>query len=332
MLKYNSKKRQLGQFYTKKKHWLLPHITKFIKSVNASIAYDPFVGNGDLLDAVKDLEFKKFIGLDIEPNHKWKYNDSLINIPKINNSIIITNPPYLTNYSAKRKKIYTEVEKYFTSCKYDDLYQLAIERCLTNDYGIMIIPETFINSSFPKDRLHSITILEDNPFDDTETPVCVICFDNKSKSLDKIKVYKNNNILNSLDFFEKQRVRPKNLVKIKFNSIKGNIALRAVDTTDPLKKISFMKKEELDYNLNGIKNSSRLITIIDVPNINEKIDDFIKIANHILNGYRKNTADVIFSPFKGNSKDGTRRRRLDYLTARAILEEAFATSYQKSLI
>jgi hypothetical protein len=329
----SSKKKQLGQFFTKQNYWLLPQVKNFIRSKNKKIAYDPFVGNGDLLHAVrKGFGFKKFIGLDIEPKNKWEYNDSLINVPKISDSIIITNPPYLTNYSAKRKKIYAEVEKYFIACSYDDLYQLAIEKCLNNDYGVMIIPETFINSSFPKNRLYSVTILEENPFDDTETPVCIICFDNKSKSLDKIKVYKNNIFLNSLDFFENKRMRPSNLVKIKFNDINGNIALRAVDTTNPLKKISFMRKEELDYDLIGIKHSSRLITVINIPSVEKKLDQFINKSNLILNNHREKTHDVLFSPFKGNCKDGKRRRRLDYLTARAILEISFNEIYQNKLI
>ena len=326
------KKQQLGQFFTKQNHWLLPHIVSFIKSKNKSVAYDPFVGNGDLLRAVKGLGFKEFVGLDIEPEDNWKYNDSLINIPKIVNSIIITNPPYLTNYSAERKKIYNKVATYFNSCKYDDLYQLAIEKCLHNNFGVMIIPETFINSSFPKSRLHSVTILENNPFEDTETPVCVICFDNKSKSLEKIKVYKNDIFLNSLDFFEKQRIKPKNVVKIKFNDISGNIALRAVDTTNPSKKISFMRKDELDYDLSGIKHSSRLITIINMPVDSNRVDLFIKKANLILSEHRENTQDVLLSPFKGNCKDGKRRRRLDYSTARAILETSFVEIYCKKLI
>src|SRR3990167_3945429 len=99
-----TKKRSLGQYFTKQNTWLRPQITQFIKSSGAKIAYDPFAGNGDLLGIAQSF---------------------------------------------------------------------ALKKCLTNDYGVVIIPETFINSSFPKNRLVSITILEDNPFDDTETPVCV---------------------------------------------------------------------------------------------------------------------------------------------------------------
>ena len=53
-----------------------------------------------------------------------------------------------------------------------------------------------------------------------------------------------------------------------------------------------------------------------------KLDHLIAKSNEILNVYREETSDALLSPFKGNRKDGTRRRRLDYSTARAILESA----------
>lgn len=327
-----NKKRALGQFFTKKKYWLLPQIINFIKYSKAKIAYDPFAGNGDMLKAVKNLGFSRLIGLDIDQNLNWKYNDSLVNIPKIKNSIIITNPPYLTNYSAKRKKIYEHVSKYFETCKYDDLYQLAIEKSMNNNYGIMIVPETFINSSFPKTRLISLTIMEENPFGDTENPVCVICFDNKNKSLDNVKIFKNNKYIGTLGYFEKLRLKPSKNLNIKFNDLRGEIALRAVDTTNPNRLISFMKKGELNYDLRNIKYSSRLITIINIPSVNGKLNKLIQESNNLLKKYREITNDILLSPFKGNRKDGIRRRRLDYETARAILEMVYNKSSQLKLI
>lgn len=95
------KKISLGQFFTKNDFWLKNHILEFIKSTGATIAFDPFAGDGDLLRAAKNIGFKKTKGLDVDRSLNWNYNDSLSLIPKINNSIIITNPPYLTNYSAK---------------------------------------------------------------------------------------------------------------------------------------------------------------------------------------------------------------------------------------
>jgi hypothetical protein len=322
-----TKKQSLGQFFTKNNFWLKEHILEFIKSTGAKIAFDPFAGAGDLLNVAQKIGFEKIKGLDIDKNLNWEHNDSLLNIPKINNSIIITNPPYLTNYSAKRKGIYENVKQYFDICDYDDIYQLAIERCLKNDFGVMIIPETFINSKFPKHRLTSITIIEDQLFNDTENPVCVICFDNKNKTYDQINIYKNDKLIGKLGYFEKLRRTPHKNIYIKFNAPKGQIALRAVDTTNPQKPISFMRPEEIDYDLADIKHSSRLITVIEVRADNQAIDKIIKYSNQMLFDFRKKTYDVLLSPFKGNKKNGERRRRLDYMTARAFLEEAYELAH-----
>jgi len=319
------KKRVLGQFFTKNGFWLKPHILEFIESTGARVAFDPFAGGGDMLEAAEFIGFKKTVGFDIDPTLPWKINDGLLSVPKIENSIVITNPPYLTNYSAKRKGVYEKVEKYFNSCSYDDIYQLAIEKCFCNDYGVMIVPETFINSSFIKNRLVSITIIEDQMFNDTENPVCVICFDNKIKPLEQIDFYKNNKRLGSLGRFEKMRRRPVNNISIKFNSPNGQIALRAVDTTNPGKSISFMRPEDIDYDLSTIKHSSRLITVIELDVKKESVGKIIDHSNDLLSEFRKQTHDVLLSPFKGNNKNGERRRRLDYLTARAILEDACET-------
>ncbi len=322
-MKRSVKKQSLGQFFTRNDFWLKNHVLDFIKSTSAKIAYDPFAGNGDLLKVAKRIGFKKTLGLDIDEALNWKYNDSLLDIPRINDSIIITNPPYLTNYSAKRKGLYENVRKYFDFCKYDDIYQLAIEKCFANDFGVMIVPETFINSGFSKNRLRSITIIEDDLFGDTENPVCVICFDNRIKTYEQIDIYKNNELFGSLGYFEKMRRTPRKDVNIKFNSPEGQIALRAVDTTDPKRPISFMRREEIDYDLTSIKESSRLITVIELNIDNTVLDGVIERSNNLLCDFRKKTNDVLLSPFKGNKKNGERRRRLDYLTARSILEDAY---------
>jgi hypothetical protein len=318
----SSKKRSLGQFFTKNDFWLKGHILDFIKSTRATVALDPFAGDGDLLRASRSIGFKKIIGMDIDHSLGWKHNDSLVRVPVMRNSIIITNPPYLTNYSAKRKGLYLGVKKYFESCRYDDLYQLAMDKCLANEFGVMIVPETFINSSFPKNRLVSITIIESKLFNDTDNPICVVCFDGKIKPLDQVKFYKNDKFLGTLGHFEKLRRIPHKGIFIRFNAPRGKIALRAVDTTNPQKPISFMRPEEIDYDLNSIKESSRLITLIDLRIDNDEIGKVIEHSNEQLAAFRNRTHDVLLSPFKGNKTNGERRRRLDYFTARAFLEDA----------
>ena len=118
------KKRSLGQYFTEDACWLLPQVIDFIRNSKCSVAYDPFAGSGCLFAPVTNAipTIKKTIGLDIDPEQGWKVNDSLIKIPSEANAIIVTNPPYISSYSASRKRLGDGLKKYFDSTKYDDVY------------------------------------------------------------------------------------------------------------------------------------------------------------------------------------------------------------------
>ena len=316
-----------GQFFTKASLWLKPQIIDFIRNSKCTIAYDPFAGNGDLLRCSNLYGISQIKGLDIDPTLGWNINDGLENIPHINNAIIITNPPYLSNYSASRKNVLNDVKRYFSNSCYDDLYLIALTKMLeAQDFVVAIIPETFINSSFKqKNRLHSVTILEENPFEDTDTPVCVACFDGKNKDISKVLVYKNSSIAPNLGQLESLRIMPTKKIKITFNVLNAWLGLRAVDSTDPHNMIKFDFKENFNYDWSkGIKISSRLLSVIDIDIPQPKKKEFVDLCNHILLDLRSSSQDIILSPFKGNMKNGTRRRRLDFCTARAIMEKAYS--------
>lgn len=323
----NNKKIVLGQFFTKDKLWLKPQVQDFIKNSNCDTAFDPFAGGGHLLDVAMKLGINKTIGLDIDDNLGWETNDSLIKIPHISEqTIIITNPPYLSNYSASRKGIMSDVKKYFDNAIYDDLYLIALDNMLkSQNYVVAIIPETFLNSTFKKKNyLHSITILEENPFEDTDTPVIIACFDGKIKDFEKVEIYKNDTRINTLAAIEKMRLVPKNHIDVSFNDIKGWLAVRCVDSTNPKEMLKFDFKQNIKYNWRkGIKVSSRLLTLINVNIPTNKRKEFIEECNKILNKIREDSDDLILSPFKGNMKNGRRRRRLDFKTCRAIIEIAY---------
>jgi hypothetical protein len=316
-----SKKKMLGQYFTKSDVWLQSQIIDFIKSSNCKIAYDPFAGEGDLIKVSKQYGISEVIGLDIDNNLDWEYNDSLIQIPHIENAIIITNPPYLAKQSATRRKI--DLSNYFQYSKYDDIYLIALDRMLeAQKYVVAIIPESFINSSFTnKHLLHSITVLEDNPFLDTDAPVCVVCFDGIKKSFDKIKVYKNDGYVNHLQYIVDVRIRPFNHINMKFNDKSGWLGLRAVDSTDDNVKIQFDFKDSIKYDWqNRIKVSSRHFTLISIDIPQDKRHDFIDRLNDLISVLRVNSKDLILTPFMGNTKNGRRRRRMDFNLARAIIE------------
>ena len=92
-----------------------------------------------------------------------------------------------------------------------------------------------------------------------------------------------------------------------------------------------MPAEELGYDRASIKDSSRLMTYIEISTVLEgDIPRLTSLANEILEEVRRNSHDVALSGFKGNNKEGKRRRRLDYELARGILERALSedNSYQ----
>ena len=313
----------LGQFFTKMDYWLTPQVWSFIQSQNKSIAYDPFAGQGDLLKAMQAMGFQTVVGFDIDPHHGFEYQDSLSAIKPVRDAIIITNPPYLSNYSAARKKLSEPLQKYFLNQRHSDLYLIALEKMIaTNLPVVAIIPETFLlSSSTFINQCHSITILENNPFVDTDVPVCVACFDGIVKPLAKLSIYKNDQyIVDGKTLFE-MKPKPKKNITMTFNKMNGWLALRAVDSTNSEKPIEFNYRDHIDYHWEeGIKVSSRLYTLIDVYCPIGRRDDFIRLLNQELQHLRSISHDLVLSPFKGNTKIGSRRRRLDYQTARALIE------------
>ena len=316
-----------GAFYTKSDSWLVEPVRDFIeKSLESKFSrcLDPFAGGGDLLNACKDSFGCQIDGFDIVQG-KWPTNDSLFNIPRVDHGLIVTNPPYLAKYSAARKGVLDESAKYFDSCEWEDLYQLALDRCLEAcDRVVAIVPETFINSSYPKRHAELICVLERNPFQDTQTPVCVVCLDRDFiDGEENCKLYVDDCYAASLRELTDIKNASAPRICIRFNDVAGAIALKAVDGGNADDRIKFLRADQFNYSIDKIKVSSRLMTRICIPELQSKdLDDLLELSNLELEKIRKQSKDLIFSPFKGNNKAGVRRRRLDYKMARKILARA----------
>ena len=167
----------LGAFHTTGSCWLNSVVSEFIVSTNLRRAVDPFAGKGDMLNlVVSELSMQKS-GYDIDKSTGWEVNDSLVSIPRCSGSICITNPPFLAKYSARRKSVWPLVGRYYERYGRNDLYEIALDRCLASfGHVVAILPETFLHSAYSKDRCQRIIVLEENPFDDTTFPVCVTCW------------------------------------------------------------------------------------------------------------------------------------------------------------
>ncbi len=320
----DKKKVSFGQFHTQRPFWLTASVCDFIASAGAKVAYDPFAGTGQLLQVMQEVFGMEGRGLDVDKSMGWPVNDSLQHIPAVPESIIITNPPYLAKHSAKRKRVFESLPPYFDTR--NDLYQLALDKCLeASPYVVAIVPETILNSTYPKNNIYSITIIEDSLFTDTDCPVCVVCMKKVlSYNTKGPLVFMGEEELGHLNEIEKYRLHPAKDVDITFNVPSGRIALRAVDLPSVANPIQFMKRSECTYSQDKIKVSSRLVTFIEMENLKSAdVPSLIEYSNIILQEYRESMYDVLLSPFKGNNKNGKRRRRLDYAAARAILEIAY---------
>lgn len=315
-----------GQFFTRQNAWLkkpiLDFICKYMGEINVFV--DPFAGEGHMLNQISQYFDVPTHGYDIDSPH-FPHNDSLKNIPFIKNQMIITNPPYLAKHSAVRKNVYEENKDYFQE-EYD-LYMLAIKKCLeVSERAVMVIPETFISSKFPKNHLDTLVVLEDSVFTDTEMPVCVCCFDkNKLDGHQNAKIFSPSGHKICISELERKKFKPKKDVKIVFNDPNGKIALKAVDGTQSEDLFRFLRVEDFGYAKSKILESSRLMTYVHIPSLADSdVDTVVQNANKLLGKIREETNDLIFSAFKNNNKDGIRRRRLDYSMARYVLEKSLA--------
>ena len=173
-----------------------PHIKRHLSTLRQrySVCVDPFAGDGHLLRAASQFGFAP-VGHDVDPSmcgsNGWgAANDSIRNVPVHDRAFVLTNPPYLAKNSAKR--LGSTTVDYFQqeptnlvdpsrAGVLDDLFKIAIERTIAHyDDSVWIVPESVIQdlNRLPhwRQRLHSVTILEENPFIDTEHPVCVLIF------------------------------------------------------------------------------------------------------------------------------------------------------------
>jgi hypothetical protein len=319
----------LGSFYTTQSGWLTPEVVKFLEKAlqdSQGFMLDPFAGDGHLLDAIeqnKDLKNKvvKAQGFDIQ-GKTWPINDSLLEIPNPKRAVIVTNPPYLANHSAKRKGVSSLVAKYFERSTQKNLYMIALENCLaSSDYVVAIIPETFLLSSFSKQRLELAVVIQTELFGDTDAPALVACFGKDERA--NAHIFTGNQSIGQLQQILALRESTAIKQRIIFNDPTGRIGLRAVDGSDGNSPIEFLLAESFDYPAESVVVSSRLMTYLELPDISEaEIPAVIKEANQRLKRIRKASGDLVLAPFKGNDRNGKRRRRLDYALARRILNQA----------
>ena len=175
-------KSKLGQFYTTNYEYILQNL---IIPEETTCIIEPFAGNGDLLNFIKNKDKYTIESYDIEPKQDYIIKrDTLKNPPNYDNKFVLTNPPYLARNKCDDKEIYN---KYNTN----DLYKCFLLDIIDSNClgGIIIIPLNFISSIRKSDielrklflekfNIVNLNIFEEQVFNDTKYSVCSFQFEN----------------------------------------------------------------------------------------------------------------------------------------------------------
>jgi hypothetical protein len=165
-------------------------------------------------------------------------------------------------------------------------------------------------------------VIQDELFGDTDAPALVACFGREASS--DADVYTGTKQIGKLSKILSLRAKKESArQRIVFNDPAGRIGLRAVDGSDGNTPIQFVSAADFDYPTSSVLGSSRLMTYLDLPELlTDDVPKVIEAANVHLNRIRMSSGDLVLAPFKGNDRNGKRRRRLDYALARRILNQA----------
>ena len=222
--------------------------------------------------------------------------------------VCVTNPPWLARNSAAARGLR------FPDCGYDDLYKLALERCLAHcAFVAALIPESFIRAGLFQPRLREFVSLTARMFHDTGHPVGLALFGPERSR--EAAVWSGERRIGGLSAL--MRLRPPvraGGAPVRFNDPNGNVGLIALDNTREA-SIRFCPVEELaDYR---VKPSGRHITKL-------RVRGPVRISewNRRLDRFRRDTSDVLMTCYKGIRRDGMYRRRCDWNLARGVIHSS----------
>lgn len=330
-------KKENGQFFTITNPFFVSAFYNWFNLIpkeKRQCILEPFAGSNNIVKLVNELgidnhSFKDFKCYDIDlsyenqyPECEIEYRDTIQNFPT-GYSVVITNPPYLAKNSATRNKLA------FPETEHDDLYKVCLELMLNNvEYIAAIIPESFITSGIFLNRLHSVVSLTCKMFDDTDCPVCLAMF--VPESIKKEQQIAENDFLiyrmdKRLGLYNTLMEKAQEILQFtksgnwQFNDKEGEIGIICIDNTI-YPSIRFVAGNTISQD--KIKVSSRSLTRVSgLPDAID-INAFLEKCNSILNDYRHITSDIGLTSFKGLRDDNCYRRRLDFKTARIILNAA----------
>lgn len=275
---------------------------------------EPFAGANHLIEWLQGHGWaNSFAAFDIEPGHPAvQQRNTLARFPKGFHACV-TNPPFLATYAAKRRGWKVQAGGY------DDLYKRCLDRCLANvPYLAAIVPASFATSGLFHERLRTLVLMNDRYFEGTTVPVLLALWGPDDRQ-GRFEVYDGATLVGLWTDLLRHRPVPRHATPVVFNAVNGQLDLIAIDH-DRGASIRFAPAGLLDDA--AITSASRLHTRVLLPEAPDDLDvaAYAQRLNRALARYRRDTHDVLLTPFKGLRKDGRYRRRLDYATARVLIQ------------
>lgn len=327
-------KRENGRYYTAGNPFDHPAFLAWAERarLRSATVLEPFAGANSLIERLREMGLcSAFASFDAAPaSPDVQRRDTLADFPE-GYDVCVTNPPWLARNSAAWRGLA------FPDTRHDDLYKVALERCLDNcPFVAALVPDSFIRAGLFHDRLFAFVSLTADMFADTGHPVGLALFDDAVGQPDRMRgevvlptaplfddavgqpdrmqVWSGDLYVGDLAEMEARCPKPlPGGAGIAFNEPRGNAGLLALDNTIEA-SIRFCDVRELaGYH---VKPSGRAITVIAV-------DGPVRIAewNAALTAFRGETRDALMTAYKGIRKDGMYRRRCDWALARGIIHQ-----------
>ena len=306
-------KRARGRFYTAGNPFTLAPFREWADRAGlpGRRVLEPFAGAGGLIRMLRELSLcGDFAAYDIDPaNPAVRRRDTLADFPS-GFEVCVTNPPWLARNSATRRGLP------YPGGAYDDLYKRCLELCLAHcPHVAALVPASFLQSGLFRGRLEHYILLHRLLFDDTENPVCLALFGPEPTAT--VHIYHDGEYVGDLRALARRLPVEKRRRGLRFNDPGGALGFISFDDVRR-PSIRFCGADEIrDY---SIKTSSRFVTRIG--GCGRVTSARVARLNRSISAFRRDTADVFLTPFKGLRRDGQYRRRMEFALARKFINAA----------
>lgn len=329
-------KRTHGQFYTAGNPFVFDAFAQWMdvcltdrdpEAAHPRGVLEPFAGGNSIVRLMREAGYAhlQWNCFDIDPpapiceGIAVARRDTLRDFPE-GYRVAITNPPYLARNSAVRRGLS------YPTTPYNDLYKHSLDIALKRvPYVAAIIPDSFAVAGLFHDRLAHIVSLTSKMFNDTDCPVCLALFVPAASKPDQddFLLWDGDELLGNYRKFASAMAPVDRDARVawRFNDPHGELGLMGVDNARQA-SIRFVPGSSIAST--EIKHSSRAISRISGVPADIDLDRLIAAANQSLGKYRSDTHDTLMTSFKGLRADGKYRRRLDFATARHLLDHCVA--------